>query len=178
MHRFKRLEFKKRAWLTVSAVVVLLVLALAGWSLLSNKDTPADKSIGEPTLIGSQYNFSSKQQEMLLNQYYLPCKSQTCIYQAAKDLTNKYDPQTALSVLSLYRDKYPKRLTGDSHEWAHIVGHATAKKYGINGKAFLMCPTTFNYGCMHGFFEEALSRGGSERQVIDSICGSLEKDLS
>ena len=108
--------------------------------------------------------------EQLLN----PCQNKDCVWAAAAQLTASYGPDIALQALQIYKDS--GRAVGDTHEWAHIVGRQTALTYGYTGQSFLKCPTSFNYGCMHGFFEEVLGHSGSTRQAVDQICGRLETD--
>ncbi|MDB5160866.1 MAG: exported protein of unknown function, partial [Candidatus Saccharibacteria bacterium] len=106
------------------------------------------------------------------------CTKDPCVWKISSDLTAKFGPTVALDALAIYQQKYPSRMTGDSHEWAHVVGRQTAVTFGISGQSFLKCPTMFNYGCMHGFFEEALGHAKSTKDAVDQICGKLETNQS
>ncbi len=64
-------------------------------------------------------------------------------------------------------------MSVNDHQMAHVVGRDTAKDYGSNFKAFDLCPTTFNYGCSHGFFEYVLARTPDARKAATTICESL-----
>ena len=61
----------------------------------------------------------------------------------------------------------------DTHDFAHVVGRQTARVFGINGEAFLRCSTEFNYGCQHGFFEQALASSPSAVDAASDICADL-----
>jgi len=63
---------------------------------------------------------------------------------------------------------------GDSgHSLAHVVGRATARYIGMDGEAFLRCPTSFDYGCVHGFLEISLAESASPADAIAEVCESL-----
>ena len=155
--------------LSVSGLIVAATIAAAFWQA---KQAP-DQTIAEFQM-AAQTSIAVK--ENMVKQYLLACKNQPCIWQAAQTITSKYGPQVALDSLDYYKQSYPAKATGDSHEWAHVVGRQTAATYGTNGPAFLKCPTSFNYGCQHGFFEKALGQANSPREAIAQICGQLETD--
>ena len=60
----------------------------------------------------------------------------------------------------------------DTHQLAHLVGEATARRFGANKQAFGLCPQTFNYGCVHGFFIYVLGRSASPTKAARTICDS------
>ena len=63
---------------------------------------------------------------------------------------------------------------GDSaHNLAHTVGRTTARDIGMDGESFLRCPTSFDYGCVHGFLEVALVAVESPSSKINEVCESL-----
>ena len=63
---------------------------------------------------------------------------------------------------------------GDSgHSLAHVVGRVTARHIGMDGEAFLRCPTSFDYGCVHGFLEISLAESSSPAEAILEVCESL-----
>ena len=61
----------------------------------------------------------------------------------------------------------------DTHDLAHEVGRQTARVFGIGGEGFLRCSILFNYGCQHGFFEQALASSPSATEAAFSICADL-----
>ncbi len=52
----------------------------------------------------------------------------------------------------------------------HKIGRATAKAFGVNADAFFECPLEFNYGCPHGFFEQALIEAPDAKQAALNVC--------
>ena len=84
-----------------------------------------------------------------------PDKSPSCFEENTGEITKEYGPTASLDVLKFLQDSGALEKTVDDHQIAHVVGRDTAKFFGINGEAFLSCPTSFNYGCQHGFFEYA-----------------------
>ena len=61
----------------------------------------------------------------------------------------------------------------DTHSLAHEIGRQTARVFGIGGEAFLRCSIVFNYGCQHGFFEQALASSANATDAAVSICADL-----
>lgn len=122
-------------------------------------------------------NDNAKSSE-LVQKYFLACDNDPCIWQGIQDITAAYGPEISTEALETYQRKYASSTIGDPHEWSHVVGRQTAASFGVSGKAFLRCPTTFNYGCMHGFFEKVLGETDSAKEAIDMICGQLETDSS
>ena len=59
------------------------------------------------------------------------------------------------------------------HNLGHIVGRETARKFGVNGSAFLMCPDDFDYACQHGFVEYALAETNSPIEVVKQMCETM-----
>lgn len=84
----------------------------------------------------------------------------------------------AVQVLELLRDQKVITAEFDDHQHVHEIGRATAQVLGITSQAFLTCPTTYNYGCHHGFFEYALSKTGSYRETATMICEDLKTTAS
>ena len=82
-------------------------------------------------------------------------------------------PEKAMMVL---QDIMASSLFGiktDGHQLAHVIGRSTSHHLGETGKSFLRCPTDFNYGCQHGFFEKALTEHNEPVKAAESICESL-----
>ncbi len=99
-----------------------------------------------------------------------------CYSEGLKTITAEFGPAAALDVLSTLEENHLIQATTDDHQLAHAIGRKTAERFGIHGQGFLLCPTTFNYGCQHGFFEYALGRANSTKEVINQICGAFESD--
>ena len=61
----------------------------------------------------------------------------------------------------------------EGHSLAHTVGRITAQHFGGTGEVFLRCPTSLDYGCQHGFLEDALLAVTSPAEAVTNICESL-----
>ena len=68
---------------------------------------------------------------------------------------------------------------GDSaHTLAHVVGRMTAQHIGMDGEAFLRCPSSFDYGCVHGFLEISLANSPSPADAIRKVCENMPEKPS
>ncbi len=106
-----------------------------------------------------------------------PEPGEACVSERLEYITGVEGPSTALETLRLLQERGVFARTADDHQAAHRIGRATAKHFGITGEAFLRCPTTFNYGCQHGFFEYALGRSPTPAEAAERICGSLGNEF-
>jgi len=104
--------------------------------------------------------------------------SLVCFEEQFNKLVKDYGPKPVLDILEKLYDEEKISKSTDDHQIAHRVGRETAEALGINGPAFLSCPTSFNNGCQHGFFEYALGKTKNTKETIDSICGSLGPEYS
>ncbi len=80
---------------------------------------------------------------------------------------------SAVDVLVALREAKVIDASFDDHQHVHEIGRETAKLKGLTVDAFLSCPTTYNYGCQHGFFEYALSQTSSHREAMTKICEGI-----
>jgi hypothetical protein len=48
--------------------------------------------------------------------------------------------------------------------------------FGPTAKALALCPTSYNYGCMHGFFQHALGTGEIADKDATKICDAWAQD--
>lgn len=99
-----------------------------------------------------------------------------CFRSMLKQAVKEEGTLFSIELLSLLRKKNIITAQFDDHQHVHEIGRATAEYSGINIYAFLLCPSTFNYGCQHGFFEYALSRKDSYKEAVETICENLPKD--
>jgi plastocyanin len=97
-----------------------------------------------------------------------------CAAKFLMGIAGKYGPGAALGVLGSLEQHKEIEASLDTHQLAHAVGRETAARFGINPKAFRLCPLTFNYGCVHGFFEYVLGRTDTPSEAAASICNSSE----
>jgi hypothetical protein len=93
-----------------------------------------------------------------------------CVLAYLIGLTDDYGPRAALPVLERLQKEGRVDLSVNDHALAHAVGRETAKTFGSNFKSFDLCPTTFNYGCPHGFFEYVLGRTDTPKEAASSVC--------
>ena len=103
-----------------------------------------------------------------------PCGkgNETCAISVLRKLTTRYGPQASLGVLGSLETTGRIDPTWDTHQLAHLVGEATARQFGANKQAFGLCPNTFNYGCVHGFFIYVLGRSPTPSKAATTICDS------
>ena len=82
-------------------------------------------------------------------------------------------PKNAMLVLHDIMASPIFSITTDGHLLSHIIGRATSRVFGSSGEHFLKCPSDFNNGCFHGFFEHTLPRSDSPVDVVASICENM-----
>jgi hypothetical protein len=92
--------------------------------------------------------------------------------------TMTYGPKAAVDTFKLLVANNDIPPTIDAHHFVHHVGHHTAMAFGSNIQAFDLCPVDFDYGCMHGFFQYALSTGGMTEVAAVNICKQVAKEPS
>ncbi len=102
----------------------------------------------------------------------------SCFGHALQRVTAEHGPHASLEALRLLQQNGLVSISSDEHQVAHEIGRTTAETFGVNGQAFLLCPSSFNYGCQHGFFEHALGKGTSPGETASLICGPVEADAS
>lgn len=99
-----------------------------------------------------------------------------CYRSILREAVKKVGTKRAVDVLVHLRDKGVIDAAFDDHQHVHEIGRETAKLNGSNIDAFLSCPTTYNYGCQHGFFEYTLSQTSSYEEAALKICENTPKD--
>lgn len=165
---------KKIYKVTIFVIILILVVGVSLYFLStgSNKNFPP---VSKDSSQEQEPKTTDLYQQILRN---CPDKSLSCFEENIKDITQNYGPKTALDILRLLKDNNLIEKSADDHQIAHIIGRDTANFFGINSKAFLSCPTSFNYGCQHGYFEAALVKIKPAKKAIDLICGSLDNEYS
>lgn len=104
--------------------------------------------------------------------------SAPCLKRELEEITEAAGPRASLTVFETIFAQGSWANQIDDHQIAHAMGRKTARSFGVNGLAFLLCPTTFNYGCQHGFFEVVLGEAISTQAAANRICGSLDESLA
>ena len=153
--------------IVVAAVVVGAILIFAGGSSGESASRTLDTSFKQPA------SFESIDAVYDEESFNCGATDSQCVRKYLVGVTDDYGPKAALGVMAkLQEDQRVDRAVND-HDMAHSVGRATARDYGSNFKAFDLCPTTFNYGCSHGFFEYVLARTDTPKEAATTICESL-----
>jgi plastocyanin len=103
-----------------------------------------------------------------------PCSksNEQCLIRDLTKITRRYGPRASLALLGDLGRRGRIEPSFDTHQLAHLVGEATAKQFGANKRAFSLCPNSFNYGCVHGFFIYVLGRSNTPTQAANLICKS------
>lgn len=96
-----------------------------------------------------------------------------CYREVLRDAVKKVGTKQAIEVLTLLRSSKVIDAKFDDHLHVHEIGRETAKLQGITNDAFNNCPTSYNYGCQHGFFEYALSKTTSYKEAATKICENV-----
>ena len=82
-------------------------------------------------------------------------------------------PEKAMMVLHDVMQSPDFSISTDGHLLAHVIGRSLSKNFGPTGENFLRCPSDFNNGCFHGFFEDTLVKVSEPVDVAVNICESL-----
>lgn len=168
-HKIMEIEIHKKT--IIIFTIALLVVGLASYFLMYKNN-------------GSEITNSYQTKSYQINNLYqktlekCPNKLLSCFDAHIKEITKEYGPTASLGVLKILQENGFIDKTVDDHQIAHSTGRETADIFGVNGAAFLSCPTSFNYGCQHGFFEAALVKVKPAKKAIDEICGSLGPEYS
>ncbi|HEY3197275.1 MAG TPA: hypothetical protein VGJ57_04620 [Nitrospirales bacterium] len=101
-----------------------------------------------------------------------------CFKKALLEITERHGPGASLSVLQKLEEQKRISAAADRHRIAREIGGTTASRFGINDPAFLLCPTSMNDDCRHGFFQYALGQAHATDNVARLICGSLDRAYS
>ena len=99
-----------------------------------------------------------------------------CVRKFLVSVTAEYGPRASLPVLERLQREKKVDLSVNDHDVAHAVGRETAKDFGSNFNAFDLCPTIFNYGCSHGFFEYVLARTDTPKEAATTVCKTVSGD--
>ena len=168
-----------KVFIATIGFLVVGLLAVGAVSFFLVQKSSYSETVGSPETTKEyqvkKYQTANLYQSMLEK---CPDKSFSCFEKSTEEITKAYGPEASLDILRLLEDKGLIEKTVDDHQIAHVVGRDTANFFGINAEAFLSCPTSFNYGCQHGYFEAALVKVKPAKKAIDLICGSLGDEYS
>ena len=129
---------------------------------------------------------SSEQRQKLEECLALPAFQDSCYFELCED-RNPYictedildavvllaGPQKAMDVLNGIMDSSLFAIQTNGHLLSHVIGNAMAHHIGFSGEIFVQCPEGFNWGCTHGFFEDALKKQSDVVKAGIDICESI-----
>lgn len=124
-----------------------------------------------PVLAGGFIWFVSKGPETA--QEDCPDALVSCFIDRILSTTEMSGPAAGTALLESLQQQGKIPPSEDDHQISHNIGRKTAEVFGLTGEAFVSCPTSYNYGCQHGFFEYALGRFDSPKDAAQNICQSL-----
>jgi len=64
----------------------------------------------------------------------------------------KHGTKAAVEVFVRLQKKSEVKQKTDGHHVVHHIGHEIARSFGPFPEALALCPKTYNFGCIHGFF--------------------------
>ncbi len=164
-------------WLKNGGSIALPTLALivgmlaVPFFLRENPDNAG--AVGEKRVIEQAQAMSPEEVAATGTQLRAECSGTdepTCLQKNILDVIPDHGPEPALNLLSWLLSNGANLGSGDHHDFVHKIGRATAKAFGVNADAFFACPVTFNYGCPHGFFEQALVEAPDAKQAALNVC--------
>ena len=118
---------------------------------------------------------SYSQEALDSHRYACGRENEQCAISYLRRLTRQYGPNASLGVLGSLERASRIDPSFDTHQLAHLVGEATAEQFGANKRAFSLCPNTFNYGCVHGFFIYVLGKSPTPKKAAGLICNSSKE---
>ena len=101
-----------------------------------------------------------------------------CLVAQFQSVTARHGPRAAIDLFTLLKNRGDIDPGVDSHHIVHHIGHETAMAFGPTALALALCPTSYNYGCVHGFFQHALGMGETTEEAAAKMCDSLQRDPS
>ena len=104
-----------------------------------------------------------------------PSSGLACLEPQFQSITARHGPAAAIELFTLLRNRGIVAANVDGHHAVHHIGHETAIVFGPTGEALALCPDSYNYGCMHGFFQHALGMGVLSDRSAAAICDHLQK---
>lgn len=162
-------DFERRTLMLIRAScfgLLLLVFCCAAAVCVAGPQATANVSAAAPYDLEALYR-QAKQA--------CPSGGLVCLEPQFQSVTAKHGPRAAIELFTLLHDRGIVAANVDGHHVVHHVGHETAMVFGATAEALAMCPDSYNYGCMHGFFQHALGMGGISDFTAAKICQDLQK---
>lgn len=154
-------------------VLLVFLLALLASHFSGRQLNEQTKNIKD---LPKEYNLESIYKDLRFN---CQATDSNCISDTLKKVTSSFGPQVGVKLLQRLQKEGKVEKQVDDHQLAHQIGRQTAATFGIDAKAFLLCPMAdYNGGCQHGFFEHVLGRTKTAKEAAESICESLGSEFS
>jgi hypothetical protein len=103
-----------------------------------------------------------------------PASDMPCFQRQFVEITRRNGPGAAIALFTLLQTRGDISAATDGHHVAHHIGHETVMDFGATADALALCPDSYNYGCMHGFFQHALGMGALTSDAAARICDDLQ----
>jgi hypothetical protein len=107
-----------------------------------------------------------------------PQASLPCLTAQVQSATARHGPRAAIELFTLLKNRGDIDPGVDAHHIVHHIGHETAMVFGPTAQALALCPTSYNYGCVHGFFQHALGMGELTEKAAAKMCDNLLRNPS
>jgi hypothetical protein len=163
-----------RLTLALAAAGALLVLGLVAGAIVVATGA-ADEGGSQESLKTEFEAPKAFDGEQVYTESGFACGAQdtACVREYLIGITGEYGPRASLPILERLQRERRVDLSVNDHDLAHAVGRETAKNFGSNFESFDLCPTIFNYGCPHGFFEYVLARTDTPKEAASSVCETV-----
>jgi len=114
----------------------------------------------------------------LYKQIKKTCPSQAleCYESELFKITALHGPKASVDVFAKLQRKNEVKEKIDGHHIVHHIGHNVASAFGPFPEALGLCPTTYNYGCIHGFLQQALGQKMTEPKDAIKLCDIFVND--
>jgi hypothetical protein len=118
--------------------------------------------------------------EELYQQTKVACPEATlpCLTAQFQSVTARHGPRASIDLFTLLKNRGDIDPEVDGHHIVHHIGHETAMDFGPTAQALALCPASYNYGCVHGFFQHALGMGEITERAAAKMCDNLWRDPS
>jgi len=114
----------------------------------------------------------------LYKQIKKTCPSQAldCYEEELFKITDLHGPKASVKVFAKLQRKNEVKEKIDGHHIVHHIGHNVASAFGPFPEALGLCPTTYNYGCIHGFLQQVLSQKMTNPKDAVRLCDIFVND--
>jgi hypothetical protein len=151
-----KFSFKHRVLIVaIVGIPIILGTLMIFVVLFKNPQPSALSPVNERAVStdGVRHNVTSleplKYDENVLNEHVnreCPASELPCFTKVLIAITGRNGPQASLSALRKLQEHGRIRPAADPHHLnlTREIGRKTAERFGINGRAFMLCPTSFD----------------------------------